>query len=219
MKVLRFLTCAVISLLPFNRMRIFAYRRLCGYNIDWESYVGALTLLMARCVTMRSAKIGAINVLRLHELDMGPYSSIGKFNHVSRVRCIRLARSARIKTRNFIGGTHRSVEECGREDLILGEHSQLSIGCFIDLSDSINIGNNVVVAGAGTQMWTHGFNHLRQRSTGPITIANNVFIGTHSVIVQDVEICSDVVVAGGTVVHRSITEPGLYASSQLHKIR
>ena len=219
MKVLRFFICAAIALLPFNRIRIFTYRWLCGYDIDGTSHVGALTFLMARRVTMQSARIGSFNFLRLNELEMAPCSGIGKLNHVSRVRRIKLAAGALILHRNFIGGTHCSAVECGREDLILSDQSQISIGCFIDLSDSINIGSNVVIAGAGTQMWTHGFNHLRQRSTGPITIADNVFIGTASVIVQDVEICSNVVVAAGSVVHRSIIEPGLYASSQLHKIR
>lgn len=219
MKILSLMKYGLIAVIPIHRLRIFAYRRVCGYDIDQTSQIGFLTFLVAQTVTMRSAQIGSLNIIRLNNLVMAPGSLIGKLNHVSRVRCINLAKGALILSRNFIGGTYLTSVNSGRENLTIGERSQLSIGCFIDLSDSIDIGCDVVVAGAGTQMWTHGFNHLRQRSSGPIKISDNVFIGTASIIVQNIQICSNVVVAAGSVVHRSITESGSYASSQLHKIR
>lgn len=219
MFTLRMLLCGAIALMPFNRVRIALYQVLCGYDIDAASRVAAFTLLYATKVRMRSARIDQFNLIRIDTLEMAPSSMIGKFNFFSKIHHLVLEEESYILHRNFIGGTHGSVVACGREDLHVGARSQISNGCFIDLSDRITLGRNVVVAGAHTQFWTHGFDHLRHRSCGPIFIGDNVFIGSASVIVQDVSICSDVVVGAGSVVHRSITEPGLYASSQLRKIR
>jgi acetyltransferase-like isoleucine patch superfamily enzyme len=216
---MRLLICALIALVPFNALRLSLYRLLCGYDIDRHSHVAAGTLLLARQVVMRGARIGPLNILRLQRLHMADCAHIGKLNTISRVQGVTLDEHACILNRNFIGGTFGTDVACGREDLTMGAWSQLSIGCFIDLSDCITLGRHVVVAGARTQFWTHGFDHRRRRSTGPISIADNVFVGSASVVVQDVEVCADVVVAAGTVVHRSITEPGLYASGQLHRIR
>lgn len=217
--MMRTVFAGLIALLPINTLRVVLYRLLCGYDIDSRSHVAAGTLLVAREVVLRNARIGPLNVLRLDTLQMSSEAFIGKFNMISRLRRLVLGEGACILHRNFIGGTHGTDVACGREDLELGPMSQLSIGCFVDLSDRITLGRDVVVAGARTQFWTHGFDHLRRRSTGPIAIADRVFIGSASVVVQDVHICADVVVAAGSVVHRSINEPGLYASGQLRRIR
>ena len=81
-----------------------------------------------------------------------------------------------------------------------------------------SFGKDVVVAGAGTQFWTHGFDHRRVGSIAPIFVDDNVFIGSASTVVQGVHICPNVVVGAGTVVHRSITESGLYVSNSLRKV-
>jgi len=216
---MRTLFAACIALLPFNAVHVALYRLPCGYDIDRSSRVAAGTLLVAREVVLRQACIGPLNLLRLDSLQLEAGAFIGKLNMVSQVRRLMLREGACVLHRNFIGGTHGTDVACGREDLELGPMSQLSLGCFIDLSDRITLGRDVVVAGARTQFWTHGFDHRRQRSTGQIAIADRVFIGSASVVVQDVQVCSDVVVAAGSVVHRSITEPGLYASGQLRRIR
>lgn len=216
--MMRLFASLFISVLPFNRLRIALYRILCGYDIDFKSYIGPATWLYARSVRISSARIGPFNRLWLDTLQMAPGAVFGKYNTISHVRKVILAPGAHILHRNFIGGTHRTDVASDREDLTLGENSQISIGCFFDLSDSVTMGRDVVVAGARTQFWTHGFDHRRRRRCGPITIANNVFLGSASVVVHDVNICDDVVVGAGSVVHRSITEPGLYASNQLRRI-
>lgn len=218
MTIFRLLLAVMIALMPFNHIRIMFYRFFFGYDIDASSQVAALTLLIARKVRMRSAQIGPLNLIRIDMLEMAPLSMMGKLNFFSRVRRLVLDEEAYILHRNFIGGTYGTDVACGREDLHVGTNSQISIGCFIDLSDYITLGRNVVVGGARTQFWTHGFDHLRRRSSAPIVIADNVFIGSASLIVPGVTICSDVVVGAGSVVHRSITEAGMYASSHLRKI-
>lgn len=218
MKQLRMAMAIFIACVPLNIVRVALYRWVLGHDIDFRSRVAAFTILHAERVSMASASIGPLNLIRLGELRMAEGALIGKLNFISRVRQLVLEPQACILTRNFIGGTHGTEVACGREALYIGAESQISISCFIDVSDQITLGRNVVIAGAGTQFWTHGFDHLRQRCTGPIVINDNVFVGSASTLIQGVEVCANVVIGAGSVVHRRIEEPGSYASSQLRKL-
>lgn len=218
MKPLRNLFSYFIAIVPTNSARVFLYRVLLSYSIDGDSRVGAFTVLQARHVSLKSAVIGPLNLIRIDCLNMSKGSLIGKLNMFSKLKLLELAEDAYILHRNFIGGTYGTSVECGREELLVGRKSQISLSCFFDLSDRITLGQNVVVGGSGTQFWTHGFDHRRTRTVAPITIGNNVFIGAASTVVQDVHVCEDVTIGAGTVVHRSITAPGLYVSNSLRKV-
>jgi acetyltransferase-like isoleucine patch superfamily enzyme len=207
-----------IAVFPTNAARIFLYRSFLGYKIDNKSRIGAFTLLLASRVQIEEATIGMMNIIRIDSLVMNRGSMIGKLNFVSRLKSVVLKVEACILHRNFIGGTFGTNVECGREELLIGRRSQISLSCFLDLSDRITLGDNVVVAGSGTQFWTHGFDHLRKRSVASIAIGNDVFIGAASTVVQGVQICSYVTVGAGSVIHRSIREPGLYVSNNLRKV-
>jgi acetyltransferase-like isoleucine patch superfamily enzyme len=45
----------------------------------------------------------------------------------------------------------------------------------------------------------------------PVRIGNRCWIGARAVVLAGVTICDDVVVAAGSVVTRSIDQPGIYA--------
>lgn len=216
---IRLVFACLVAITPTATLRRLLYRLLLGYRIERSAHVSAFTLLLADKVEVRGGHIGPFNVIRVGELSMETGSLIRKFNYVTMVRRLRLDPGAMILNRNFIGGTHGTPVANGREEVLIGPRSQLSIGSFIDVSDRIALGADVVVAGAGTQFWTHGFDHNRMRLTGPIEIGDNVFIGSASVVVQGVRICSSVSVGAGSVIHRSIEAPGLYASASLERKR
>lgn len=216
---IRLVFACLVAITPTVALRRLLYRLLLGYRIERSAHVSAFTLLLADKVEVQGGHIGPFNVIRVGTLSMEAGSLIRKFNHITTVRRLHLDQGAMILNRNFIGGTHGTDLTNGREELLVGPYSQLSIGCFIDVSDRVALGENVVVAGAGTQFWTHGFDHQRVRLTGPIEIGDNVFIGSASVVVQGVRICSSVSVGAGSVVHRSIEAPGLYASASLERKR
>lgn len=215
---LRALLSIVISIVPTNAARIRLYRWLLGYRIDSESSISAFTILLAREVNMTSAIIGPLNIIRIDSLEMSRGALIGKLNFFSKLKRLKLSEDACILHRNFIGGTYSTSSQCDREELLVGCRSQISLSCFFDLSERITLGEDVVIAGSGTQFWTHGFDHLRARSVAPITIGDNVFIGAASTVVQGVTVCPAVTVGAGSVVHRSITESGLYVSNNLRKV-
>jgi len=218
MSYLRALVGLFIAIIPSNSARIFLYRNILGYMISGHTRIAMLTLLLARQVEINSATIGPLNLIRINALQMDEGALIGKLNMFRKLKMLHLSNNAYILHRNFIGGTFGTSVECGREELHLGRQTQISLSSFFDLSDRITLGENVVIAGAGTQFWTHGFDHRRERSVAPINIGNNVFIGSASTVVQGIQICDDVTVGAGTVVHRTISEPGLYVSSCLRKV-
>lgn len=54
---------------------------------------------------------------------------------------------------------------------------------------------------------------------GEASIGEGTFVGSQSVVNQCVVICKDVVIASGTVVHKNITEPGIYAGNPLKRYK
>lgn len=63
------------------------------------------------------------------------------------------------------------------------------------------------------QMWSKGGTKL-----GRVSIGNNVFIGTGSIILCDTHIGSNVVVGAGSVVTRDLPDNGVYAGSPAKRI-
>lgn len=212
---IRVLLAALAAVIPFFALRRAIYRVLLKYDLDSHSRIAPFTILVAERVTMRGADIGPFNILKLEELVMDEGASIRKFNRVSGIQKLCLAQQAIILNSNFIGGTWGKSLATGKEVLDLGPRSQITLRAFIDLNDSITFGADVVVGGVGTQFWTHGFDCYRNRLTGPIQIDSAVFIGAGCLVLPGVSICSEVTVGAGSVIHRSITEPGLYVSSKL----
>tara|TARA_B100002049_G_scaffold220285_2_gene188733 strand:+ start:308 stop:976 length:669 start_codon:yes stop_codon:yes gene_type:complete len=211
----RLLVAILVAMLPFFAIRRLLYRTLLKYDIDAGSRIAPFTVLVARKVTMRGARIGMFNMLVLDQLDMAAGSRIRMLNRAQGIRTLRLAEDAFILNSNFIGGTWGGPLQTGDEVLDLGPRSQLTLRAFVDLNDSVSFGADVVAGGVGTQFWTHGFDCYRNRVRGAIRVADTVFIGAGCMVLPNVSICSEVTVGAGSVVHRPIIEPGLYVSSQL----
>ena len=205
----------IIMIVPTFMGRRLLYRFLLGYKIDDGSCISPFVLLLGNSVELRSSKITSFNIVAVNEIDMAPQSRIGRFNRIIGARRVELGEGAFILQGCFIGGTWGTPFESGSEDLVLGARSQLTINAFVDLVDRVVFGDDVVAGGVGVQFWTHGFDHNRKRISGPIAIADSVFLGAASIVLPNVAICSNVTVGAGSIVHRSITEPGLYVSSQL----
>ena len=91
--------------------------------------------------------------------------------------------------------------------------SELSGKHFFDVSNSITIGDNVVIGGFNSVFWTHGYDFNRNFKTGPIKIGNNIFIGSHSSITHGVEIGNNITIGTRSVINKSLLNSGFYAST------
>lgn len=98
------------------------------------------------------------------------------------------------------------------------DNSAIIFNHTIDVTDSVTIGKGSVVAGTGSQIWTHSFYLGAKRSAcvmGEVTIGNRCYIGANSVICAGVHICDNVAIGAGTTVSKDIIESGLYVSQPL----
>ena len=99
-------------------------------------------------------------------------------------------------------------------DVIIGDHTRIGLHCTV--IGPVTIGSHVNLAqGITITALNHNFNDSQQRidqqgvSTHPVTIGNDVWIGTNAVILPGVTIGSHVVIAAGAVVSKDIPDHSL----------
>lgn len=212
----RLILPAIIACLPSNRLRVALYRALCGYRISAGSRVGPFTLLCCTTAELRDARIGPANFIIADALVMEPGSVIGYLNKILHVKEVRLGSGAYVQSKNNIVGTRNPGGPFKEfERFSLGAKSIITRRHAFDVSDTVTIGANVTFGGWGSTVWTHGFDMYHIKVQAPVTLGDDIYIGSNTLIVQGVRIASRVSVGCGTVVSTSIAEPGFYVSSQL----
>lgn len=99
-------------------------------------------------------------------------------------------------------------------DVIIGDHTRIGLHCTI--IGPVNIGNHVNLAqGITVTALNHNFADGELRidqqgvSTQPVSIGDDVWIGTNAVILPGVTIGKHVVIAAGTVVTKDIPDNSL----------
>jgi acetyltransferase-like isoleucine patch superfamily enzyme len=99
-------------------------------------------------------------------------------------------------------------------DVIIGDHTRIGLHCTV--IGPVTIGSHVNLAqGITITALNHNFNDSQQRidqqgvSTHPVTIGDDVWIGTNAVILPGVTIGSHVVIAAGAVVSKDIPDHSL----------
>jgi acetyltransferase-like isoleucine patch superfamily enzyme len=214
--VLRKGVSLIIALMPLGFMRLALYRLFFRYRISHGSHIGFGTVLDCQECLISGGIIGWGNVIQTGIFSMEYGSRIGKLNSIRNCHSVHLCEETIIVDRNKIIGTREGISPFKEsESFQLGAKSIVTSGHHFDLSDTITIGEEVTIGGNGCQIWTHGFDPNRIKIQAPVNIGDKVYIGSRAIIVQGVTICPNVSVAAGTVVSKSITEPGFYVSSQL----
>lgn len=94
---------------------------------------------------------------------------------------------------------------------------------ILELCANITIDDHSIMAGSGSQVWTHGFYHskfppTRWRVDGDVVIGKNVYIGTRCIIGAGVSICDNATLGAGSVVSKDLTRSGLYVNQPLRFI-
>ncbi len=206
----------ITPLLPFNKLRIACYRWLCGYRISWDSRIGPANWLEADECSISGAHIGFGNMIQVRRFTMAKGSEIRRGNKIRYLEEFAMAESAIVITDNTIAGTRGNwspYKSCER--FTLGAGSIITKGHYIDVSCGVTIGDDVTFAGSGIQVWTHGFDLKHTMILAPTVIGNNVYVGSRSLVLQGISIGDGVSVGAGTIVSKSIDEPGFYVSSHL----
>lgn len=111
----------------------------------------------------------------------------------------------RISSKITIVGDYQNLE--------LGENAEINTGCFLLLKDKLIIGNNSTLAYQASILTSSNPNgphnklaKLYPKTTKPVIIGNNSWIGAKSTILPGVKIGDYCVVAAGAVVNKNVAD-------------
>ena len=154
-----------ISLIPIQKFKIFLYRNILGYEIDY------------------SFKLGFFNLIYCKEFKLSENVKFGNFNKVTCLNGKVLISSNGIIKNNIIinGNGILSIDN----DCVVNNNT------YFDLAKNISIGKNVVFGGRNTELWTHGYDFNRNKLVGNIEISNNIYFGSGCIISLGVKISSN----------------------------
>lgn len=194
--------------------------RLLGHRIGSGVRIDPSWLAVDRLVLGDRARVGAGNVVVCRRLVLRDGASLGHANMMRGPFSILLGRDAAIGHRMEARRADWPVTY-GPATLRLGPRAKLTVAHFLDLTRSITLGPDVVIAGRGSQFWTHGYYHrpdgTRFRVDGAISIGRNVYVGSMSMVSFGVDIADGAVVGGHSVVAKSL-ESGMYVSQPLRAL-
>lgn len=215
----RALTALVCVVLP--RWAKPAALRWLGHRVHNSARIGFCLLAVDTLRLGRGARIRSFNYFHCRRVTVRQRALIGSFNYFSGPFSVSLAESTVIGRRNVFKGSE--LVRCRPAQLRLGRRSSFSSGHYVNLDASVLVGTESVVGGIGCQFWTHGFVHMSDRRTrslilGPISIGDNVYIGSGSVLNPGTCIGCDISIAANTSVSGSVTKPGFYVSQPLRHI-
>ncbi|MCQ2200464.1 MAG: hypothetical protein MJZ27_00090 [Bacteroidales bacterium] len=164
-------------------------------------------------------KIGHLNVFRVKKLDLADGAYIKHLNIFNGGFVVRLMEGAWIHSMNKFSG--QTIHHYQESVFLMKEGSSIMMKNEIDLSDNITIGEHAIIAGAGSQIWTHAFYQTRKRVVrvdGDVEIGDYCYVGSNAVICSGVHICADSYIGANATVAKDITVPGLYVSQPLRYI-
>ena len=189
--MIRILALATVSAIPGWPLRRTLYRMLFGYRFGKGARIAMLSIVDAKKLVMaEGAKIRGVGnvIISLHELDMGPYATIGgpRFGG-NRVR----------GTANKPSRPHAALR--------LGPCAIVELDHYFDVCADVDLGPNVVVAGLGTVFFTHTFHRPEFE---PIHIGRDVLIGSNCRFQMGTSVADGCVVGMGAVVVKPLGTSG-----------
>lgn len=193
--------------------------RICGHKIGKGCKIGFSWIEVKTIVMERNSVIGHLNLIKIKELRMGEDARIKKLNRIHGNLGIHLASKVVINQFNKIS----NPPFMDYKTLQVGNDTIIGVSHIFDVSSNIIIGENSILAGTGSQIWTHGFYHSKKGNgrwliCGDVSIGDNVYIATSVIICAGVKICDSCTIGAGVTIAKSITQSGMYVNQPLRYI-
>lgn len=213
----KFATAGVTLLMP-PVIKPFLLNIL-GHRVARSAYIGPSIIAVERLFMQDKTSIHLGNVIRCRRLVMRSQSYLDKFNRIAGPISLSLAEVAAFGRGNVVYRASHPTS-IGPAMLRLGVLSKITSSHLVDCTSTIVIGDYSTIAGARSQLWTHGYKHASQgpgryRIDGRIDIGNNVYIGSASVLNAGIRIVNGVTVGSHSSVSKSLTSPGIYVAQSL----
>jgi len=196
--------------------------RLLGHKIGKKVRIG-FSFICAKQITLEdNVKIGHFNLIINNALILNNGVCIGYLNILKGPFNLLLKEKAAIGNKNYLTRSRRGITY-DESNLYLGELTKITTGHHIDLTQSISFGKFSILAGIGSQMWTHGYYHAntgkyRIRIDGKITIGENVYIGSGCIFNPGVKVGNAIHIGSGSVISKDLEKPGMYINQGLRHI-
>lgn len=193
--------------------------RLLGHRVHRSARIQLSLVDVDHLFLGKHARIGRLNGIKARRLVMRDQASIGHLNWISGRLSILIGQNSGIGHKNHINSAV-VPGSARRPQLRIGTWSKITSGHFVNVCETISLGNYTTIAGFGTQLWTHGFVHMetgleRYEIRGNIRMGNNVYVGSHCTFQPGVKISDTVSVGSHASVAKSLLEPGVYVPQEL----
>ena len=214
---------AITVLIFFFPIKLIAFLlKILGCDVGKNVKIGFSILKIRENIFIeKNVKIGHFNFIEIDNLFLHTGSVIKNLNYIKGPFDLNLGKKCIIAKFNII--TRLKCYWYKKSVLSLSYNTMITRGHKIDCSRSIFIGDNSIIAGSGSQLWTHGYHHEktgagRIRIDGEIYIGNNVYVGSRCVFNPSVKIADGISIGSNSSVSKSLMEPGLYVSQPLRFI-
>lgn len=189
--------------------------RIRKYSIDKDVEIGFSLILVEELRLESGSRIGHLNFIKVKKMVHG--GSIGSLNQMRGSFCVITKKHSWIRNGNKFSANPETYHDV---QLILKERAAIVVNHIFDMTDSILIGEGTVIAGSGTQFWTHSFIVTKKIATGvridaPITIGDYCYIGSNCTLLSGVEIANEITIGAATCVSKSLNEKGCYVGQGL----
>ena len=217
-----FTLARAILLFLFPTLLVRRLVNLLGGKVQKGARVG-FSIVIARSLYLEAGcRIGHGSLVNIRRLILRTGAYIGHSNVCTGPFNIWLENQAGIGNRNVISRAPVGVT-WGAAQLRLGRLSKITASHKIDCTRSVIFGHFSTLAGQGSQIWSHGYVHAssgpgRYRVDGRVTVGDNVYIGSRSLILGGIAIADKVVVGAGMTVSRNLDEPGFYVSAPMRML-
>ncbi|WP_131185416.1 acyltransferase [Stutzerimonas kirkiae] len=193
-----------------------------GWQMGSNCRVGFSWISTKRVRLANGARVGHANLIVADALFLANNAYIGHLNRVTGPLWLVLDEQAGVGNQNKIVRAQNGVS-WGHAICRLGKWSKITVEHIVDCTRSVTIGDYSILAGRGSQLWTHGYLHAPQglgrfRIDGSIRIGSNVYIGSACVFNAGVHVADAITIGASSCVARSLDVPGLYVSQPLRHI-
>lgn len=200
----------IISLLPFNILRIFFYNKILKYKIEKNTSIGFLTIIISDDCKINESRVHSFNYIKINKIKINK-SKIYYFNIIKNFYFFSINQNSIIKNKNKFYG---EIKLNNYPSLEISENCEIGNENFFDLSGNIKIKNNSKILNF-CQLWTHGFSSDRNIKIGDIDIGENVILENSVTVINNIKITSNCIIKISSIVNKSLIEENTYSSNIL----
>lgn len=208
----------LIFLFPTTLIRPLLF--LLGCKLGKGSKIGFSIINSNQIKFGEGVRIGHLNYIKVNKIRLEDNAYINHLNILKGPFSLHLKRKAAIGKLNIITRARIGITY-GHSELSLGNLTKINSFHFLDLTNSIVIGDHSTLAGIRSQIWTHGYVHEtndgpnRFRVDGKVIIGNNVYIGSNVFVNPGVQVCDEIHIGGNSNISKSLVRPGMYVNQRL----